>query len=463
MENDQALENQFEPLEFEETKEVISIDKLKSDFGPPVHVPLHGECIVVPGDLFDPDWEACLADQGYVCYESKVEGKPVTYVRLAKILGINHTPPKPAKVESKIEVTNGGEKEKMEMENIVNLEKEEPVVSSNPVEKKKYSLKKPDWTKEQIADLLNEYDKLVSDCKKYGAAKTLAEMPKFQNRTANAIHVKLGRLLRKRKKIEPLVKIEKAKPTAKAKKEITPKPKNTYMRSPEDRWTPYEDELLIILWNKTPRIDMSEVCVQFKKAFPMRSAKSVDYRIAALQHKGKIQQRKKSKKTIEKSSDTVKDTQKISTTESTPAIMENVKSIDTTFKGLSKPEELEPKLDDADVLLSLATEVQTLREAYDKLSKAYIELHNEFYGIKSGIADLANEIDEIKSTDLEQKIRNVVKIVEIQAADLEGKIKNVAAAVAQCPTDNDLEILKTNLALHEHAKKSGRTMIPMEA
>ena len=42
MENDQALENQFEPLEFEETKEVISIDKLKSDFGPPVHVTLHG-------------------------------------------------------------------------------------------------------------------------------------------------------------------------------------------------------------------------------------------------------------------------------------------------------------------------------------------------------------------------------------------------------------------------------------
>jgi hypothetical protein len=48
------------------------------------NVPPHGECIVVPGDQFDPDWEAFLDEQGYGCVFTDFGEKPVTLVLTIK-------------------------------------------------------------------------------------------------------------------------------------------------------------------------------------------------------------------------------------------------------------------------------------------------------------------------------------------------------------------------------------------
>jgi transposase len=44
----------------------------------------YGSCIVVPGAEFNPDWEAELGDEGYKCFDTLFDKKPVTLVRLAK-------------------------------------------------------------------------------------------------------------------------------------------------------------------------------------------------------------------------------------------------------------------------------------------------------------------------------------------------------------------------------------------
>jgi len=57
---------------------VISFEELSKKY-PTHNVPPYGACIVVPGDKFDPDWEAILEDCS--CHHTDFEGKPVTLVQ----------------------------------------------------------------------------------------------------------------------------------------------------------------------------------------------------------------------------------------------------------------------------------------------------------------------------------------------------------------------------------------------
>jgi hypothetical protein len=65
----------------------VTIEDLKSKFGDVINVEPYGPCVIVPGDEFDPDWEADLADQGYMCREVLANKKPVTLVPLKKVSG----------------------------------------------------------------------------------------------------------------------------------------------------------------------------------------------------------------------------------------------------------------------------------------------------------------------------------------------------------------------------------------
>jgi hypothetical protein len=60
---------------------MITVEELKAKF-PVRDVRPYGECIVVPGAEFDPDWEYFLGEQGYKCHMSDIDGKPVTLVKL---------------------------------------------------------------------------------------------------------------------------------------------------------------------------------------------------------------------------------------------------------------------------------------------------------------------------------------------------------------------------------------------
>jgi transposase len=60
---------------------MITVEDLKLKFAVRDVAP-HGQCIVVPGAEFDPDWEVFLSDQGYKCFMTDLDGKPVTLVKL---------------------------------------------------------------------------------------------------------------------------------------------------------------------------------------------------------------------------------------------------------------------------------------------------------------------------------------------------------------------------------------------
>ena len=62
---------------------MISLDELKLRF--PVHdVRPYGQCVIVPGKEFDPDWEAFLDEAGYGCIFTDINGKAVTLVLTIK-------------------------------------------------------------------------------------------------------------------------------------------------------------------------------------------------------------------------------------------------------------------------------------------------------------------------------------------------------------------------------------------
>ena len=83
---------------------MVTIDELKEKFGSAVNVAPYGECFVIPGSEFDPDWEVDLGDQGFRCHFGDLDGRPVTFVKLNRAVAegkVVYVPPKPA-VESKI-------------------------------------------------------------------------------------------------------------------------------------------------------------------------------------------------------------------------------------------------------------------------------------------------------------------------------------------------------------------------
>lgn len=62
---------------------MVSFQELKEKY--PIHnIAPYGACIVVPGDEFDPDWEAELEEQGVKCFFTDLEKRPVTLVQLKR-------------------------------------------------------------------------------------------------------------------------------------------------------------------------------------------------------------------------------------------------------------------------------------------------------------------------------------------------------------------------------------------
>jgi len=140
----------------------VSVEELKEKYAV-LDIPPYGDCIIVPGDAFNPDWEVCLGDEGYNCIDDVLDGQPVTFVQLKKVE--NKEVEKTEKVESK---------------------------------KRGYALRGPNWSKADDKTLLETYDALVAQGKKYGSHKILAKM--FKGRSESAISQRLKRLLKKREK-----------------------------------------------------------------------------------------------------------------------------------------------------------------------------------------------------------------------------------------------------------------------
>jgi hypothetical protein len=77
----------------------------------------HGSCVMVPGDEFDPDWEACLDDLGYSVVFQDFDRKPFAIVPLKRAgegEKVVFVPPPGEKVAKVDKVDEGEEGEKVE-------------------------------------------------------------------------------------------------------------------------------------------------------------------------------------------------------------------------------------------------------------------------------------------------------------------------------------------------------------
>jgi len=130
----------------------------------------HGPCVVVPGDEFDPDWEALLTDQGYACIMTDLDGAPVTLVVLTK-------------------ASHGSE-----VKQVYSPEAKEPSIEAK---KRRLSWHDPGffWSEKEdrlLVELWNREPKLgKTEIAKY-----------FPKRTVSAVHGELQRL-RNAQKIKP--------------------------------------------------------------------------------------------------------------------------------------------------------------------------------------------------------------------------------------------------------------------
>jgi hypothetical protein len=266
----------------------VSVDELKRRFGPALFVAPYGECLVIQGAEFDPDWEAELGDLGFACHFGDLDGHVVTFVQLKKAAAAGKVvyvpPPKPAVIP---------EIQSNDVE----------VKETEKVEKKVYALKGPSWTEEDEIELLKAYDGLVSEGKKYGCIQVIAELPRFKGRSSGAIIQKLKKLKKRRakgegagvsqvEKVEKITDVEAVLRVDSKQGHGNPRPTMPWLKD-VDFWSLEEDALIVELWKKG--LTLVEIDVEVNKKYPKRVGYAVTGRVYQLQKKGSIEKRHKLK------------------------------------------------------------------------------------------------------------------------------------------------------------------------
>jgi len=219
---------------------MVSLEELKQKFAVRNVAP-YGECIMVPGDEFDPDWEAVLGDQGYNCIETDIGGKRLMLVKL--------------------------DREDQDVE--------APETKEKPVEEKKgplANLQSRVWSKDDDERLLKRMRELPGTIEQ----KCLQLTKDFKGRSPAAIHqkyVKLQRGLKRERKPRYRKSSGAAGPVSSVK-----------------RWSEQETQMLIELWDKGAKVP------EIMTSFPGRTRDSVAMHIDVLQKEGRIKPRWKAGK-----------------------------------------------------------------------------------------------------------------------------------------------------------------------
>ena len=145
----------------------ISIQELTEKFGPSLNMPPWGECLVVPGTEFDPDWEVSLGDAGYRCHFTSLDSRAITAVQLKKSVAVGKMVYVPERAAAQAISSNG---------EVKILEKI----------RGKGCLKGPEWDDEQVSLLLILWEK-HKNLPKERRAVELAKLPEFKGRSASSI------------------------------------------------------------------------------------------------------------------------------------------------------------------------------------------------------------------------------------------------------------------------------------
>jgi transposase len=167
---------------------MMSVEELRKQF-PVRQVTFYGECIVVPGTKFDPDWEAVLGDAGYNCINTDFEGKAVTLVRLRKPNAAGELPATKTVFEAPAPSQSN---------NVTKLQSDHKITTEPPREQagiqREFKGKKrpsgPDWT-------LEENEKLIALWSQTPKLKKRVIAASFPGRTEVAVVQRLNRLRKK--------------------------------------------------------------------------------------------------------------------------------------------------------------------------------------------------------------------------------------------------------------------------
>jgi len=233
------------PVTFEELKKRFKFDNV---------VP-YGECVIIPGTEFDPDWEDELSSQGCELHFVDIAGKPVTLMQKGK-----DQEEEVEEVEEREEVAEREERDKVEkVEKVEDVEEVEKVTDYEATTHG--SMAEFPWSNEDEKKLLQRMNQLEGTV--YERVALL--MPEFSGRTGVALRQKYYKLTGLK---------------AGSKRKGRPKPELLHVP-----WNAQDDDLLIELWKK--RMTVSAIAQKVVG----RSYESVKMRLQMLKQLGRIKPR----------------------------------------------------------------------------------------------------------------------------------------------------------------------------
>jgi len=280
----------------------------------------YGECIVIQGSEFDPDWEADLGDQGFACHFGDLDNHAVTFVPLNKIVsksGVVFVPSAASK-----QVQGNGEVKEMDKK----VENEEN--------------KRVNWQPEEDALLISLWNQgsSIPDI----AVKVEEKYPSRKGNSANMRLKRLrivGQIQPRNKHVRGNVAKEASYQVGGEKLENSEEKKFKGCQKGPD-WTPEDEQRLFKRIDEVSGTIVQRIA-QIITEFPGRSAVGIKQKYEKLVAKAK----QKAK-------------------ENTPMVLEAKaeKSVEAT-----KPE-----------VASVEKRLQILSEAYESLRQGYVELKTDF-------------------------------------------------------------------------------------
>jgi hypothetical protein len=343
---------------------MISFEELQRRFGPAVAVAPYGESVVVPGTEFNPDWEAELGDQGFSCHLGYFDGKAVTFVPVKKAVvpgKVVYVPPKP---------------------------KDPPVAEAPDVQQNR---RKGNWTAEEDALLIDLWNQGLSV-----PAITVKVGEKYPIRKGTATNMRLKRL-RLVGKIQPRNKsnhvevktMEKTEEKEEKQNRGNNRPRMPWLKDAKF-WLPEEDSLIVDAWNKG--FSLEKVGAEVHLKIPARTEKAIMKRVYALQKKGKIEGRWKTKGK-KHTATTIKSVAKATSSPNGEQVIAEPATVDE--KQIEEiASNIEKYVDNC--LQEVNQKYRILSEAYDSLNKNYVEFKEDF----EAYSKMASEITEAHREEL---------------------------------------------------------------
>ena len=384
----------------------VSIAELKEKFGPSHDVAPYGECIVVQGTEFNPDWEAELGDQGYKCHFGDLDGHAVTFVQLKKAVGEGKAVYVPAKMP---EVDSGASNR--------DRENWQPVEDAFLVSLWNQGLTIPEITKK------------VEE--------------KYPSRKGNSANMRLKRL-RLAGKIQPRQKRVSGNVEVKEVEKAIVKFGNGCQKGPD--WSDAQVELLLARWEALGELPKETRATELAKLpeFAGRSANSILQKAYKLLKKPKTS--KEAKITLETENE--RSTGKVAS-DSTPATTELGPKWNGEFG-----EKCNLPIDcvDCDITECLGRKSEGLQNVKPDLELALLNLTLE---TKRQI-DQLTEVINLQSRAHAELKEDFEAYAKMQSEIVEAHREDLRVLTAKCAT------LHNNIAVHKHAV-SGEAMLPMEA